>query len=872
MGFDGRFARKKLRRTRGLHLEGLETRALLSATDDFTWFTSSSVIGPHPETLLQAAAMPAAADGIVQAAADDHGHGMDDHGPIHADDPTAPFIHLQHDAIPNFVRNPTASTVKSGRWSDPTVWSNQRVPRFGEVVQVSSGTVIDYDTVSTTSIRAVGVNPGGTLRFSSKVSTRMTVGTLIVFEGGSLQIGQANNPVSVNAKAEIVFDGSWLYAPTDPKQYGVGLLGFGEVSVYGAPKSRTWLRLGAEAKAGDSYIDLETKVSGWQVGETIFLPDSRQIPGHMVDDLAAGVQGIFSPEWEEATIARIVGKRVYLTSPLKYSHLGARNENDVLEFLPHVAVLERNVVFRSLTPNGKRGHVLLGGRADVDIRYARFESLGRTDATVPLDTSTVDELGVVTHVGTNQIGRYSLHIHHLIGPANSANTGYQFQLIGNSLDDGRKWGIAVHGASYGLIQDNFAYEMQGAGFVTEDGSEIENDFYRNFAAKILGTNAESRDDLRPGHGGRSGSGFWLRRAGNNLRDNVVANASFAGVIINGYWSDDLPLPAFRGALVSEPGQGIIPEQQPVGTIKNLEMYGRMRHGFWMLAPLSNTTYSANMTIRRLHVWHTDGNAIEAYRFRGLSIVDSVLLGDRRTLGIAPRWTIDRESIGIKFHTYEASDVKIINTRIANQFLGILAPEASAGFQTSGVPAEPTKLENVTLANYVNLQIPTTRYFRGQYSVKAIEVADSLFRPVDTTGMYYPSTDQIDIKMVYAAAWRLDDRNLMSPDLVTIKNFNRVPNDNFQVYYTQQSPSFIPPEAPMGNGSPAPGLTNAQLWAQHGVALAGGVAPCDTTRPGIVGFVCPIAASSPPAVTAAARSQASRFVPIGEAVDEALKAR
>jgi parallel beta-helix repeat protein len=378
---------------------------------------------------------------------------------------------VQHDTIPNFVQNPTITTVRSGNWSDPRIWSAQRVPRYGDVIQISSGTTVEYSARSFTSYKAIGVNPGATLRFNTKVNTRMPVGTLIVFEGGSLQIGTPIYPVSHGVKAEILFDGIWLDKASDPSQYGVGLLGFGEVSVYGGYKSRTWLRLANEARAGDTYLTLETKPGGWQPGETLFLPDSRQIPAHMVNYIDNGLDGVFNPTWEEVTIDRVVGNRVYLRAPLAYNHRGATNENGVIEFLPHVAVLERSVVFRLAKPALARGHVMLAGRADVDIRYAQFTDLGRTDAMSPLDNTTRDEHGNVTHVGTNQIGRYSVHIHHLVGPENATNTGYQFRLIGNTIDNGLKWGVALHGSSYGLVQDNIAYKLQGSGFVTEDGSE-----------------------------------------------------------------------------------------------------------------------------------------------------------------------------------------------------------------------------------------------------------------------------------------------------------------------------------------------------------------------------------------------------------------
>ena len=41
--------------------------------------------------------------------------------------------------------------------------------------------------------------------------------------------------------------------------------------------------------------------------------------------------------------------------------------------------------------------------------------------------------------------------------------------------------------------------------------------------------------------------------------------------------------------------------------------------------------------------------------------------------------------------------------------------------------------------------------------------------------------------------------------------------------------------------PAPGQTNQQLWAGYGLAVAGSVARCNTTRSLIAGFACPMTA-------------------------------
>ncbi|RIK74352.1 MAG: hypothetical protein DCC68_23210, partial [Planctomycetota bacterium] len=393
-----------------------------------------------------------------------------------------------------------------------------------------------------------------------------------------------------------------------------------------------------------------------------------------------------------------------------------------------------------------------------------------------------------------------------------------------------------------LIQDNVAYKMQGGGYVTEDGSEIDNDFYRNFAGRIRGTNDESRDDMMAGDTGRSGVGFWMRRAGNTLRENVVVNASFAGVAINGGFSSSLPMPAFRGALVSAPGQSVTLDHNPPGAIKNVEVYGRGRGGLWLASPTGLTDFPSDLVVRGLRVWHTDGSAIQGYRIRGLTIVDSVLLGSSYALGVAPSHAVYRKTIGIQLHKYETSDVRILNTRIAHHAIGIQTPEASNSSIAWQVPAAPTWIENVILTNFTNVVIPMLKYGPLMNRGKAVEIVNSLFRRVDSSAMRYLPREQTDIEMQYASAGLIGTRDLLGPDVVIVRSFNRVRGDDFRVYYLEQHPDFVPPASEMGVGSPVPGMTNQQLWDSYSVALAGSVAPCNTVRDGIKGFACPLTTS------------------------------
>src|SRR3989338_6811043 len=129
-------------------------------------------------------------------------------------------------------------------------------------------------------------------------------------------------------------------------------------------------------------------------------------------------------------------------------------------------------------------------KANADVRYTDFLDLGRT-LILPLDSSTFDANGVTTHLGTNQIGRYPVHFHHLFGPTGLSSSTPQFTFIGNAIDGGSsthqfKWGVAIHDSHFGLFKDNVIYNMGGAGVMTEDGSETKNVIDHNFVVRTQG--------------------------------------------------------------------------------------------------------------------------------------------------------------------------------------------------------------------------------------------------------------------------------------------------------------------------------------------------------------------------------------------------
>jgi hypothetical protein len=95
-----------------------------------------------------------------------------------------------------------------------------------------------------------------------------------------------------------------------------------------------------------------------------------------------------------------------------------------------------------------------------------------------------------------------------------------------------------------------------------------------------------------------------------------------------------------------------------------------------------------------------------------------------------------------------------------------------------------------------------------------------------------------IKLYYSDG---DSHNVVVPDQIFVYNYNGVAGDNFQVYYVQQAPNYVVPQTGQTSsnparpviGAPVAGLTNQQLWAQYGMAIAGGVAPDTQTMDGII---------------------------------------
>jgi hypothetical protein len=533
----------------------------------------------------------------------------------------AQVIHTPHDHVPNFAASPTIRSAANGAWSSPSTWLPARVPAATDVVSITH--TVTFDTLAGEA-DVIGIDGGGVLRFATNQSTRLRASTLLVLPNGTLEVGTAATPVAAAMTAEIVIRNTALNPAIDPDQYGTGLLVIdGSVMLHGSAKTPTYVRTATEPRAGDPTIALEQPVSGWRAGDRVFLPDTRQVPA----------EHWFNPNYALQFDERVVqsvsadGRTLTLTVPLSFDHRGARDANntptitsDNIALLPHVGNLTRNVIIRSENPAGTRGHTLFTHRSSVSLRYAQFQDLGRTRAT-ELDATT------------NHIGRYPLHIHQLWGPVNPSNTGYQFVVQGNAINDSLKWPIAVHGSHFGLIKQNVVFggaQLTGAGIAIEDGTETENVFEQNFVANIRGSinpresGPSTADGTTPGSAAEC---FWAAGFNNRYLENVASGCRnpVQQIVSGPGWKFIVPAapytarnPRFRGADMLNTAQtiAVTPQYQPILQFLGNEVYGLAADGLtaWELGTDGYFVPPAmgHSLIKDFRVWHTYEGAIYNY--------------------------------------------------------------------------------------------------------------------------------------------------------------------------------------------------------------------------------------------------------------------
>ena len=389
-------------------------------------------------------------------------------------------------------------SVQSGAWSDAATWDGNEVPGHGVQVQVRQGHTVTYDVQAPESVVIRALFIAGTVSFATDKSTQLNVG-LIKIEASdstdeegfdcemhlvapdptivraSLLVGTPLQPVAANSTALIRLK----YFPGMNKESCPAIVCCsGRMEFHGAPLSRTWVKLGANATKGATDVTLAESVTGWKIGDQIIVT-------------ATEGDGDKERTTEPRMITAIDGTRIRFDAPLIAEHLGDG------EFRGEVANLSRNVIVESADPEGERGHTMYHRYSAGSIGYAEFRHLGKQ--------------GV--------LGRYSLHFH-LVGSTMRGSS-----VIGASIWDSHNRWLTIHGTNHLVVRDCVGYRSLGHGYFMEDGTEVYNVLDRNLAVEARATKKLPKQVLPFDQ--NEGAGFWWANSLNTFTRNVAtANGQY----------------------------------------------------------------------------------------------------------------------------------------------------------------------------------------------------------------------------------------------------------------------------------------------------------------------------------------------------------
>lgn len=545
----------------------------------------------------------------------------------------------------------THTAINSGSWSDATNWQGGAVPDTDAWVLIPVGIKLVYDQVSASELQAVRVD--GQLKFSASTSSQMIVDTLLIEESGQLIIGTRNTPVPSDVNIQILFsnDGD-LDVVKDPSLMGRGLLARGDVQIHGA-KKKPHMKVMTDPLAGDTNLLMSSVPINWQVGDTLVVAGTKY-SGWKWDNNIQAVR-YHGTQDEVVTIAAINGSTVTLNEALVYDHFTPRSD-----LKTSVANMSRNIAFRTQAPesalNHQRGHVMFMGDADVDVRYASFWQLGRTDKSfLTLEAGDFD----VIASNNNVRGRYAFHLHR----KGISDVEKPAIAIGNAVFGSPGWGY-VHHDSHATFHNNVSFDTFGAGFVAETGNET-GTWTHNLAIKAEGNSA-----FNPKNGnnrelfdmGRTGDGFWFQGRMVRSVDNIAASVNHGFVYLH-RGTGMLPFPGsafmFPEALTRNGLSGV--DDAPILSFDGNESFASTV-GLYVVKANPNQQHDIHSHFKDFTAWEVRAGAAMEY-------TSHYLLEDFDVIGMTPE-PFRSAAFGIEFGT-NTSDMVINGAHIENMPIGLV---------------------------------------------------------------------------------------------------------------------------------------------------------------------------------------------------------
>lgn len=264
-------------------------------------------------------------------------------------------------------------------------------------VTMDSTAATDYGNATTTQYTpALAIANNGTLSFANAASTNYILqlsGYLIVYNGGTLNIGISGSEIPRGSTATLQFDcGS-------TGDFGLVLRNGSTINSYGlsrtSGKNVTQCLLSADAAGGATSLTVDTD-TGWLSGDVMVLAPTRQT----------------ASQYETASLNANAG-----ASSLSLSAGTANAHDGTAPAQGEVGLLTRNVIITSVS-SSLRTFIWLGNTATVELHWTEMSNLG-----APIQNKY--GLSINTTTGSANIQYCSVH--------DVAN--YGIRLLGSSLDN-----------------------------------------------------------------------------------------------------------------------------------------------------------------------------------------------------------------------------------------------------------------------------------------------------------------------------------------------------------------------------------------------------------------------------------------------------
>jgi len=450
---------------------------------------------------------------------------------------------------------------------------------------------------------------------------------------------------------------------------------------------------------------------------------------------------------------------------------------------------------------------------DVDVEYAGFYGLGRTDKRNPLASPLFDANGaLVSGSGKNTNGRYAVHFHRT-GTDDEAG---QALIRGSAVVDSPGWGFVNHSSNVNM-QDNVAFNVTGSAFVTEAGDEI-GIMNHNLAIKSTGSGRgieEFQNNVEQSFG-HQGDGFWFQGGGVVATNNFAVGQKHSGFVFftRGLNQKGLGVTEFHAHNLVDPSIAMGEEDIDVGSVP--------------FVFVNNTSFA-------------NGNGMETWfhllnaRHSSRSLIEFFII-----IRQPPRCTL---------YPY-TNQTTIRNVMLLNNENN----PSGTGMGRNDVTRN-ILYDNVTIKGFGDgIQVPVngTNTIEGGHfnNVRdiVISTANDRNRVVNINGNIdfgqlndKAAKGKTPFDIYLKASFDPMDRDvtrLFNPDLIKL---GTVKYNGKQLYYNEQAAAYVPfPKATAAAYIPPEFIdkTNQQLWDQYGLAPGGIVAPgnaiTDKTVNGLIG--------------------------------------